>query len=811
VSKKHDWDALKSVFNAALDLPLVEREHYLSSLDYPEDFVAQIRRLLDCSDSDTDLDRPIASGDTSPQRPSDVLEGACIGAYRVLQRIGSGGMGAVYLAEREQSGTQQRVALKVLHRGLNDVSAKERFQREKLILARLDHPSICRLLDTGVTDDDLPFFVMPYLEGATTVVDYCLRQAKSLAERVDLMIETCDAVHYAHQNLVVHSDLKPANILITPGGHVQLLDFGVARLLTPDHAGLTQQLGLQRPLTPDYASPEQFEGRSPTTSSDVYALGVVLFEVLLGQKPYQLDTAERLPHWKDQIGLPAASSLRGQLPSDLYTICSKAMRLEIEARYGSAMALAEDLQRWRSGYPVQARRPSAAYRLTRFLSRNKWPAALTGVTLLSLLVLTGLTTVNALEQARQAESIALERDRAEAAAQFWADLIEQTDPANAQTSSDSVDALLDTALDRLRGDLGLPPVARIRLLSVLSTSWWHRAQPDQALEAARIAAEAALAIEDQPLAQAVAFRQLANIHGSRAEVGAARRAVDQALSALERVEDPSPALAAQVFDADALILDVEGQTEAAARRLEQVVSLQRQLPIESVRIDHATALGNLAYMYFRLSTASAGDGPELERAAELVNQSIKLLREEFGGNHPRVAFMLNAAGVIHRQNEDLAASLDAFGQAENIANAHLPPGHDMLTRLRQNVGSVHHQLGQYRLAADAYRKAYELAELPEGHPDVVQPFIRLMHNLYLSGNLSEAGPILDDMTAHLEVLPEDHAAHLWWQVMTYLHGRSGQSMPPVSDSDRLPGWIARARAIEDSDMLALLERFDAPQ
>jgi serine/threonine-protein kinase len=802
VSEQHDWDALKSVFNAALELPAVQRERYLDSLDYPEGFIAQVRRLLDCSEDESDLDHPLPTGEAGAERPAYDLEGSEIGAYRVIQRIGSGGMGAVYLAEREQSGARQRVALKVLHRGLNDASAVERFQREKLILARLDHPSICRLLDSGVTAEGLPFFVMPYLEGGSTIVDYCLREGLSLAERVDLLVEVCGAVHYAHQNLVVHSDLKPANILVTAGGHVQLLDFGVSRLLTPEQAGLTQQLGLQRPLTPDYASPEQLEGRSPTTSSDVYALGVVLFEMLLGRKPYELDTAELIPQWKEQIGLPTASSLRGQLPSDLYTICSKAMRPEIEGRYGSAMALAEDLQRWRSGHPVRARRPSAAYRLTRFLHRNKWPVALASVSLISLLVLTGLTTVNALKQARQAEFIALERDRAEAAAQFWADLMEQTDPANAQSSSDSVDELLRTALERLRGDLDLPPVARVRLLSVLSTSWWHRAEPDQALEAARIAADAASRIEDQPVARAVAYRQLANIHGSRAEVEPARQAVDRALEALAAIDDPSPALQAQVLDADALILDMEDRTDQAARRLEQVVELQRKLPIEAVRVDHATALGNLAYMYYRLADQAEDGTVKLERAADLVNRSIELLRDEFGPRHPRIAFMLNAAGVIHRQNQDLAASLTAFEQAEEIATSYLPPGHDMLTRLRQNMGSVLHQLGDYQGAAAAYRKAYELAELPAGHPDVVQPFIRLMHNLYLAGGLDDAGPVLEDMQGHLDVLPEDHAARLWWQLMTYLQTAP---MPATLAPERRDAWLARARAANDPELEALLE------
>lgn len=803
----NDWQTLKSIFSAALELPPEAREAYLNSLDQSEDVVAEVRALLANNDDDDELLSPLYSGD--PDQAIETpkvrdLEGAEIADYVVRHRIGQGGMGAVYLAERTSEGVTQQLALKVIQKGLVDDSTIERFQRERLILARLDHPSVCRLIDTGVTDDGRPYFVMPYLEGARNIVDYVEQAGLDIAARVDLFARVCDAVHYAHQNLVVHSDLKPENILILPSGHIQLLDFGVARLLTPDQAELTQQLGWQRPITPSYASPEQLDGQSPTTASDVYALGVLLFEVLTGEKPYAVPTDQPVRTWPEAMRLPNRSHVSGDLPADLYTICSKAMRAEVNQRYGSAMALSEDLERWRSGHPVLARAPSMGYQLSRFLFRNTWQVAAASIATVSVIALASVITLNALEQARQAEAIAIERDRAEATAQFWADLVEQTDPANAQQSSDSVDDLLNTALERLKGDEDLPPLARIRLLNVISTSWWHRAQPEQALEAAKLATVAADELDAQPEAQTIAFRQLANIHGSRAELSDARTAVDSALAALAQMDDPSPALQAQVLDAEALILDMEGQTEAAADRLEQVVELQRALADDSIRVDHATALGNLAYMYYRLASSGQGSSDKLERAASLVNESIDLLQDEFGPRHPRVAFMLNAAGVIHRQDGDLEASVQAFEQAEDIADSYLPAGHEMLTHLRQNVGSVRNQLGQYESAAAAYRKAYELAELPDGHPDIVQPFIRLMHNLFLSGSVDEAKPILDDMRRHLDALPEDHSAQLWWQVMNHL-----TEYPTVKPGGSLhQDWQRQAQALEDAELLAVLSALD---
>jgi serine/threonine protein kinase len=226
---------------------------------------------------------------------SDAASGQRIGAYRVVRELGRGGMGAVYLAERADREFTKHVAIKLLKRGTDTDEVLRRFRSEREILARLEHPNIARLLDAGTTDDGLPYFVMEYVAGAR-VTDYCFAQHLSVAARLELFLKICSAVHFAHQNLVVHRDLKPANILITAEGEPKLLDFGIAKLLATDDSEFHHTVQDQQRLTPAYASPEQVRGAAITTVSDVYALGVLLYELLVGHSPHKFAGPESFAH-----------------------------------------------------------------------------------------------------------------------------------------------------------------------------------------------------------------------------------------------------------------------------------------------------------------------------------------------------------------------------------------------------------------------------------------------------------------------------------------------------------------------------------
>ncbi len=323
-----------------------------------------------------------------------------LGAWRVVREIGRGGMGTVYLAERDDGQFEQRAAIKVIKRGMDTEAVLRRFYAERQILARLQHPNITRLLDGGMFDNR-PYFVMEYLEGEP-LAEYCSRTAASLTQRITLFLKVCDAVEYAHRNLVLHRDLKPGNILVDSSGVPKLLDFGIAKLLELD--GSTEQTVLA--LTPQAASPEQVRGEALTTASDVYALGVLLFGLLSGEPPYRIpphSPAELMRIVCEQPA-PRASSLAApavarQLQGDLDNILLKAMEKDPARRYQRAADLAADLDRFLQGLPVQARPGGAGYRLRKFAGRHRRSLAIAA---LALIAITG-ATANAIVQGRRAQ------------------------------------------------------------------------------------------------------------------------------------------------------------------------------------------------------------------------------------------------------------------------------------------------------------------------------------------------------------------------------------------------------------------------
>lgn len=360
-------------------------------------------------------------------RVSDVGSAGRLGPYRLIREIGHGGMGTVYLGVRDDDAFQKRVAIKVLKRGMDTESIVRRFRHERQILASLDHPFIAGLLDGGTTPDGRPYFAMEYVEGQS-IVEYCDAHRLDTAARIDLIRKVCSAVQYAHQNLIVHRDIKPANVLVTSDGTPKLLDFGIAKLLNPELVGQTLAPtipGLQL-MTPEYASPEQVRGEAVTTASDIYSLGVLLYEVLTGRLPYRitsrvpadivrvvcesepirpstavtkLDEAPAAPDSGDRPSSGSVSSgsartarpstidvalLRRQLAGDLDNIILKALSKEPRRRYDSADQFAEDLRRHRAGLPVIARKDTWSYRTGKFVRRNRAAVLAGSLTFLAL-------------------------------------------------------------------------------------------------------------------------------------------------------------------------------------------------------------------------------------------------------------------------------------------------------------------------------------------------------------------------------------------------------------------------------------------
>lgn len=410
------WKRLNELFHDALAVPPADRAEFVSRACADDPALAsEALQLLSAHTRDVGLmEQPaIVGAELWQEDDGSSVIGRRFGAYRVLREIGRGGMGAVYLAERADGGFDQRVALKVVKRGMDSDHVLARFRAERQILASLEHPNIARLLDGGASDGGQPYFAMEYIEGQR--IDEYVR-ALALPDRLRLWLQVCGAVSYAHQHLVVHRDLKPANILVTADGVPKLLDFGIARLLNPTTEATSTFTEL-RMLTPEYASPEQIEGRHATTVSDVYSLGVVLYELLTGRSPYSprsrspRDIADAIcttePLRPSVAVLEGDASLARRLRGDLDTILLTALRKEPSRRYQSVEQLGGDVRRHLEGLPVRARRDTFAYRAGKFVRRHRAGVAAGALVVVALV---GGTVATAWE-ARQARAAQARAER----------------------------------------------------------------------------------------------------------------------------------------------------------------------------------------------------------------------------------------------------------------------------------------------------------------------------------------------------------------------------------------------------------------
>ncbi|MBS1812228.1 MAG: protein kinase [Acidobacteria bacterium] len=393
---------IKDLFDAAFDLAPAARERFLTEACAGDDgLLAEVQKLLRLHDeADEFLAVPPLVNDSSPAMNSDAALGRRIGAYQVIRELGRGGMGAVFLAYRADQAFEKHVAIKLVWPGLGSEEILLRFQQERQILARLEHPNIARLLDGGVTEDGWHYLVMEYIAGVP-ITQYC--RQRSLPERLQLFHAVCEAVQFAHQNLVIHRDLKPGNILVTNDGRPKLLDFGIAKLLEQNEASLALT-HTQLPLTPEYASPEQLNNQPITTATDVYSLGVVLYEILTGRKPYRFKTP--LLHEISRV-VTEVEPDKPNLGDELENIVLMAMHKEPQHRYESVAQFKADLDAYLAGKTVLARKPTTGYRLGKFVRRHKLT-----VTLATLLLLTLVTVaIVALWQASVAREQARKQRR----------------------------------------------------------------------------------------------------------------------------------------------------------------------------------------------------------------------------------------------------------------------------------------------------------------------------------------------------------------------------------------------------------------
>ena len=706
------WSTLSRLLDEALDVPIQGLERWLDSLP-PTDAVHrnQLRQLLrqhaaaETGDFLLTLPKVGAAAPGSGPAASGIAPGAVIGPYIVEEEIGRGGMGAVWRARRSDGAIKRPLALKLPHAGPHSQQLIERFTRERDILGELSHPNIARLDDAGVTESGQPFLALEYVPGAR-LTDYCDELRLDVRGRLELYLQVLRAVQYAHGNLVIHRDLKPSNIIVTPEGQAMLLDFGIAKLIpddATDDSGRTQMGAVA--LTPEYASPEQIADKPVSTASDIYSLGVLLFELLTGERPYRLKRASRAALEEAILSAeplrPSAAALNGpvaaargttrkslsrMLRGDLDTIALRALKKLPADRYPTVDALSRDIEHYLRGEPVSARADGGWYRLVKFVGRHKLPvAACTGAALILM-----ATAAIALIEARSADA---ERDRAlalsarnEAVTEFIKMLVTESGGADGPVS---VSDMMARSQSLVEAEYAQNPDYRAAILAVLG-DYYHTIGKDQLGE---------------PLLR-------------------------NALNSLQGSADT--ALRIQLRCAHAMAVAGEGNIKTAVDSLNAALS-DPQIDAGQA----ATCLEFLSYIY--------QDGADAAKALEYANKAIERLHQV---KHPlpsQEGLFLASVGYAYQLGGENDAAERYFSRSiEQFTRVGRERGPDAIS-VRNNWAIVSLGAGEPRRALDLYDQALRIVELK--NPGSQPPGYLLgnrAHALEILGRYAEARRAYDD-------------------------------------------------------------------
>lgn len=716
--------AVQALFQQIVERPEAERAAALREAHADDRTKAEVARLLKAHEAQrVDVEGIVSEAAEAAALARDRYVGTEIGSYRVLELIDEGGMGRVYLASRDDDQFDRQVAIKILGSRMPGEDLLRRFRVERQILANLDHPCVARLLDGGETDDGLPYLVMEYVDGEP-VVDYCNHHQLSFAARLRLFLKICDAIQHAHQNFIIHRDIKSSNILVVADGEPKVLDFGIAKLLRPDDTSLTvaETVADARLLTPANASPEQLRGGSITTATDVYALGLLLYELLTGQPPYALDGKSHLdiervicetvpdkPSIKvattaaSAITQPRLSSTRARraLAGDLDTIVLTALRKEPERRYATVGALADDIRNYLVHRPVAARPDSFAYRFGKFVRRQR--IALAAGTVVSLLL--GTAVVQVVNERNRASA---EAANSRAAVEFLVDMFQSSNPNAAQGDEVTARDALNRGAAKLAEDTNISDQTRALLARTVGAVYRNLGAYDESEQQLRASVAQYEAIGDNE-GLATSLTHLAATLSLQAESAESAEIAQRALALAETIyPDPHVELARVLHETGSVMGNATGPANS--------------LPYLARAIAMFEALG-------------LTDSEEYVETLYVQGEANMVL-----GNHDEAESLLRHA---------LAVAIDRYGER-----------HTATIKYLQTLAITLHEAGKYEEALPYYLKNNELeiALLGDDHPDREYTLTSLGRLYRHMGRLDEAEDYLRAaVDAARRGLGEDHA------------------------------------------------------
>ena len=630
------WRQLQDVFEAAAAMEPAARPVFLDQQCAGDPLLRQqIDSLLLHYDADPNrLDAAVDGALAATPLAPPPMAGQRLGPYRIEREIGQGGMGVVYLAMRDDEVYRKQVAIKVLRAGFGGGSMLARFRSERQILAQLDHPNIARLLDGGATESGVPYLVMEYVAGEP-ITEWCAKRSLTVAQKLELFRKVCGAVQYAHARLVVHRDLKPSNILVTEDGTPKLLDFGIAKLLggegeTPFTMPVTE--ADFRLMTPEYASPEQVRGEPVTTSCDVYALGVVLYELLTGRRPFTFENRTAREIERRITSETPASPGAG---NDLDNIVLLALDKDPARRYASADQLDEDLARHLDGRPVVARPATFRYRAAKFVRRHRAGVAAAAAFVVVLVAFGVAMAVTAARLARERDrAVAAERESRQIAS-FLGDIFDVSNPGEQRGRTITAQEILDQGAARIQGELADQPLVQATLMDTIGKVYQNLGLFDAArAQLERSVALRRTALGPDAIETLQARNDLAEIDRQQSRFDVAEKAHRAVLAAREARLPPGDPKIAESLNNIGLLLHQRNRDKEAEPLLRRALDIRRRA-LGDRDLETTVTMSNLGQT---LKTEG-----RLDEAEAIYRETLDIRRAAFGADHPRT---LNSEYVL---------------------------------------------------------------------------------------------------------------------------------------------------------------------